>query len=62
MQRGQGLSEGVSQATQPLWNQISRLQRQQQDQQSQWTQLEKNYLDRLAEAEMRAGQAAESER
>ena len=62
MQRGQGLSEGVSQATQPLWNQISRLQRQQQDQQTQWGQLESNYLQRLADAESRAGQAAESER
>ena len=62
MQRGQGLSEGVSQATQPLWNQIARLQRQQQDQQTQWGQLENNYLQRLAEAESRAGQALESER
>ncbi len=56
------MSEGVSQATQPLWNQIQRQHKQQQEQQAQWSELEKNYLQRLADAEARAGQASESER
>uniref|UniRef100_A0A8C6VXR3 TATA element modulatory factor 1 n=1 Tax=Nothobranchius furzeri TaxID=105023 RepID=A0A8C6VXR3_NOTFU len=60
--RNQELSQGITSATRPLLRQIENLQASLAGQTASWEKLEKNFSDRLAEAQVQLAVAVEKER